>query len=122
MMTIIRSGCQKERKDYFSQPYRVSDLETKSGVSMFTVLLLLCVGGLVAAGFVMVRRKVGPNSFVALNFDNPIYRRTTEEGDHQMEDPFRDPFAEPPNNRGRNDGLPTLASADNDPRENVLSF
>ncbi|CAI2344055.1 unnamed protein product [Caenorhabditis sp. 36 PRJEB53466] len=98
-----------------------AELETSSGFSMFTIFLLLCVGGFIAAGFVIVRRKLGPRSFTALNFDNPIYRRTTEEGDHQMEDPFRDPFAEPPN-RDRNNGLPTLASADNDPRENVLSF
>lgn len=100
----------------------IVDIETKSGISMFSIFLLLCVGGVVAVGFVMVRRKMGNRPFTSLNFDNPIYRRTTEEGDHQMEDPFRDPFAEPPNNRGRNDGLPTLASADNDPRNDVLSF
>ncbi|CCD70327.1 EGF-like domain-containing protein [Caenorhabditis elegans] len=99
-----------------------ADLETKSGISMFTIFLLLCVGGVVAAGFVIVRRKMGPRTFTALNFDNPIYRRTTEEADHQMEDPFRDPFAEPRNGRGRNDGLPTLASADNETRADALSF
>uniref|UniRef100_A0A1I7TV41 EGF-like domain-containing protein n=1 Tax=Caenorhabditis tropicalis TaxID=1561998 RepID=A0A1I7TV41_9PELO len=100
----------------------LADLETKSGFSMFTIVLLLCVGGIIAAGFVMVRRKMGARPFTALNFDNPIYRRTTEEGDHQMEDPFRDPFAEPPSNRGRNDGLPTLASADDGTRGDALSF
>ncbi|ULU04994.1 hypothetical protein L3Y34_017620 [Caenorhabditis briggsae] len=99
-----------------------ADLESKSGFSMFTIFLLLCVGGFVAAGFVMVRRKMGARSFTALNFDNPIYRRTTEEGDHQMEDPFRDPFAEPANRSSRNDGLPTLASADNETRADALSF
>ncbi|PIC45037.1 hypothetical protein B9Z55_005196 [Caenorhabditis nigoni] len=99
-----------------------ADLESKSGFSMFTIFLLLCVGGVVAAGFVMVRRKMGARSFTALNFDNPIYRRTTEEGDHQMEDPFRDPFAEPANRSSRNDGLPTLASADNETRADALSF
>ncbi|CAR98374.1 Protein CBG25504 [Caenorhabditis briggsae] len=35
-------------------------------------------------------------------FDNPIDCRTTE-------DPFCDPFAEPANNKNRNDGLPTLS-------------
>ncbi|ULU04490.1 hypothetical protein L3Y34_017333 [Caenorhabditis briggsae] len=69
---------------------------------MFTIFLLLCVGGVVAAGFVMVRRKMGARSFTALSFDNPIDCRTTE-------DPFCDPFAEPANNKNRNDGLPTLS-------------
>ncbi|KAF1766393.1 hypothetical protein GCK72_006350 [Caenorhabditis remanei] len=132
---VYRESDRTEEKTWHDRPFScacegstvsaamecLADLDTKSGFSMFTIFLLLCVGGIAAGGFVMVRRRMGSRPFTSLNFDNPIYRRTTEEGDHQMEDPFRDPFAEP-TNRTRNEGLPTLASADNEARGDTLSF
>ncbi|CAO4364405.1 unnamed protein product [Caenorhabditis nigoni] len=72
--------------------------ESKSGFWMFATFLVLCVGGVVAVGFVMVRRKMGARSFTVFNFDN---RRTTE-------NPLRDPLAEPASNKSRNDGQKNL--------------
>uniref|UniRef100_A0A0K0CT19 Low-density lipoprotein receptor n=1 Tax=Angiostrongylus cantonensis TaxID=6313 RepID=A0A0K0CT19_ANGCA len=42
-------------------------------------------------GLVYYRKRHYNGSFTALNFDNPIYRRTTEP---DMDDPFRDPFTD----------------------------
>ncbi|VDM56602.1 unnamed protein product [Angiostrongylus costaricensis] len=50
--------------------------------------LIECAGK-IFVGLVYYRKRHYNGSFTALNFDNPIYRRTTEP---DMDDPFRDPF------------------------------
>ncbi|CAD6194433.1 unnamed protein product [Caenorhabditis auriculariae] len=72
----------------------LSELETGSGAgfSLFTMLLILAaIGGFVGVAL-FYRRRYTPGTFTALNFDNPIYRRTVH--DTEMDDPFRDPFRE----------------------------
>lgn len=58
-----------------------------TGFSLGTMLFFLLVAVSGVGLFVWYRRR--PSAFTALNFDNPVYRRTVEA---DMEDPFRDPF------------------------------
>ncbi|CAB3404118.1 unnamed protein product [Caenorhabditis bovis] len=84
----------------------IVNMESGSGISMIGVFSLFVFAGICIGMFVMYRRRHGAGAFTALNFDNPIYRRTTEPSEHQMEDPFRDPFVEPDNREAT--GLPAL--------------
>ncbi|VDM65938.1 unnamed protein product [Strongylus vulgaris] len=61
------------------------------GFSLSTMLffLMLSIFGVMAV--VYYRKRNSSGAFTALNFDNPIYRRTTEP---DMDDPFRDPFSD----------------------------
>ncbi|KAK6049845.1 hypothetical protein COOONC_12651, partial [Cooperia oncophora] len=64
-------------------------------------------------GVVYYRKRNSSGAFTALNFDNPIYRRTTEP---DMDDPFRDPFSE---NSGVQIGSGNARLVLADPEENV---
>ncbi|CAJ0932226.1 unnamed protein product, partial [Mesorhabditis belari] len=58
------------------------------GFSLSTMLLLAVLAIFVVGGYAFYRNRKG-SSFTALNFDNPVYRRTVEP---DMNDPFSDPF------------------------------
>uniref|UniRef100_A0A1I7X733 Str_synth domain-containing protein n=1 Tax=Heterorhabditis bacteriophora TaxID=37862 RepID=A0A1I7X733_HETBA len=64
-------------------------------------------------GLVYYRRRRSTGTFTALNFDNPIYRRTVEA---EMDDPFRDPFRDDPQADGV---LPPSRLVLADPENNV---
>ncbi|CAJ0586597.1 unnamed protein product, partial [Mesorhabditis spiculigera] len=55
-----------------------------STMFFFALLAVICVGG-----YAFYRNRVRGGAFTALNFDNPVYRRTVVP---DMDDPFRDPF------------------------------
>ncbi|KHJ92448.1 Low-density lipoprotein receptor domain class A [Oesophagostomum dentatum] len=82
------------------------------GFSLSTMLffLMLCIFGVMAV--VYYRKRNSPGAFTALNFDNPIYRRTTEP---DMDDPFRDPFSD--SNAMQAPANPRLVMAD--PEDNI---
>ncbi|KJH47920.1 Low-density lipoprotein receptor repeat class B [Dictyocaulus viviparus] len=61
------------------------------GFSFSTILFFLMLTIFAVMGVLYYRKSHSNGAFTALNFDNPIYRRTTEP---DMDDPFRDPFNE----------------------------
>ncbi|PAV89118.1 hypothetical protein WR25_05260 [Diploscapter pachys] len=72
----------------------VVDIETGgSGFSLFSMFLILMAIMGVALGVFFYRKRKSGAPFIALNFDNPIYRRTVEA---EMENPFRDPLDDAP--------------------------
>uniref|UniRef100_A0A7I4Y2L8 EGF-like domain-containing protein n=1 Tax=Haemonchus contortus TaxID=6289 RepID=A0A7I4Y2L8_HAECO len=83
------------------------------GFSLSTMLFFLMLAIFGVMGVVYYRKRNSSGAFTALNFDNPIYRRTTEP---DMDDPFRDPFSE---NNGVQIGPGNARLVMADPEENV---
>lgn len=59
--------------------------ELSSGFSVPVLIIFLILSVSLVGGYVYVRQRRNANSFTALNFDNPVYRRTTEP---EMEEAF----------------------------------
>ncbi|ETN83365.1 Low-density lipoprotein receptor domain class A, partial [Necator americanus] len=85
---------------------------TGRGFSLSTMLFFLMLSIFAVMGVLYYRKRHSPGAFTALNFDNPIYRRTTEP---DMDDPFRDPFND--NNAIQDQRNVSLVLAD--PEDNV---
>lgn len=90
-------------------------LNGSSPFSFSSVLLLLLIASTVIAAYLWYHKR--PTSFAVLHVDNPVYRRTVEEVDADM-----DPFADAPSNsNGIHRGVKLVIDQDQQWKYNPVS-